>query len=79
MDLLKVEFINEVPSSPCVPPPAAPVEARHDWVIRLAWWFISEIWEYERKPEAKIECDHEARDRSLGVCWGVVRNLKLRS
>ena len=58
-DLKKIEFVYEelelpVPSDD----PAVAVEQRHGWLVPPAWEFVSEIWEYERKPVSEIEYDH---------------------
>ena len=62
-DLLKIEFIYEAPDYPLRsdnPAATATVEARHGWVIPPEWRFISEVWEYERKPLSEVEYDHES-------------------
>ena len=41
--------------------PTVAVEQRHGWLIPLAWEFVSEVWEYERKPISEIEYDHEGK------------------
>ena len=35
------------------------VEQRHGWLVPPAWEFISEVWEYERKPVSEVGYDHE--------------------
>ena len=40
--------------------PAQPLEYRHGWIIPPEWEFISEVWEYERKPVLKTVCDHDS-------------------
>ena len=40
--------------------PAVAVEQRHGWLIPPAWEFISEVWEYERKPVSEVEYAHES-------------------
>ena len=64
--LKRIEFIYEDPEFP-VPSdnPAVAVEQRHGWLVPLAWEFISEVWEYERKPVSEIEYDHESEVRIL--------------
>lgn len=60
-DLIKIEFIYKAPDYPLRSDnPAATVEARHGWVIPPDWRFISEVYEYERKPVSEIEYDHES-------------------
>ena len=62
-DLLKIEFNYEVPDYPLRsdnPGATATAEERHGWVIPPEWRFISEVWEYERKPVSEVEYDHEA-------------------
>ena len=59
--LKRIEFIYEDPELP-VPSenPAVAVEQRHGWLVPPEWEFISEVWEYERKPESEVEYDHES-------------------
>ena len=40
--------------------PAVAVEQRHGWLIPPAWEFVSEVWEYERKPVSEVVYDHES-------------------
>ena len=58
--LKKIGFVFEDPEFP-VPSenPAVAVEQRHGWLVPPAWEFISEVWEYERKPVSEVEYDHE--------------------
>ena len=63
-DLKKIEFVYEDPELP-VPSenPAVAVEQRHGWLIPPAWEFVSEVWEYERKPVSSKARHHDDRDR----------------
>ena len=60
-DLIKFEFFYEAPDFPLRSDnPAATVEARHGWVIPPDWRFISEVYEYERKPVEETVYDHDS-------------------
>ena len=65
-DLKKIEFIYEDPEFP-VPSdnPAVAVEQRHGWLIPPEWEFVSEVWEYERKPIEETVYDHESEVRII--------------
>ena len=39
--------------------PEASVEHQHGWVVPLEWEFVSEVREFERKPERQVRYDHE--------------------
>ena len=58
--LQKIEFIFEDPELP-VPSenPAMAVEQRHGWLVPPDWEFVSEVWEYERKPVSEGAYEHE--------------------
>ena len=45
--------------------PAVAVEQRHGWLIPPAWEFISEVWEYARKPVRETVYDHENEVRMI--------------
>jgi len=64
--LKRIEFIYEDPEFP-VPSdiPAVAVEQRHGWLIPPEWEFVSEVWEYERKPIEETVYDHESEVRIL--------------
>ena len=64
--LKRIEFIFEDPEFP-VPSdnPAVAVEQRHGWLIPPAWEFISEVWEYARKPVRETVYDHENEVRMI--------------
>ena len=67
-DLIKIEFIYKAPDFPLrsdTPGATGTVEARHGWVIPPAWRWISEVWEYERKPVSEVEYDHESEVQIL--------------
>ena len=58
-DLKKIEFLFQDPDLPLRSDnPAATVEARHGWIVPPAWEFISEVWEYQRKPIETVY-DHD--------------------
>ena len=60
-DLKKIEFLFQDPDLPLRSDnAAATVEARHGWIVPPAWEFISEVWEYQRKPESEITYDHDS-------------------
>ena len=60
-DLRRIEFIFEDPELPVRSDnPAVAVEQRHGWLIPPEWEFISEVWEYERKPVPETVYDHES-------------------
>ncbi len=40
--------------------PEASVEHQHGWVAPSGWEFVSEVQEYERKPENEITYDHDS-------------------
>ena len=59
--LKKIEFVYEDPElSVLSDTPAVAVEQRHGWLIPPEWEFISEVWEYERKPVSEVAYDHES-------------------
>ena len=64
--LKKIEFVYEDPEFP-VPSdnPAVAVEQRHGWLVPPEWEFVSEVWEYERKPVSEVVYDHESEVRTL--------------
>ena len=65
-DLLKIEFIYEDPGLPVRSDnPVVAVEQRHGWLVPSAWEFVSEVWEYERKPVSEVEYEHEGEDEVL--------------
>ena len=58
--LQKIEFIFEdpefrVPSET----PAVSVEQRYGWLVPPDWEFVSEVWEYTRKPVSEGAYEHE--------------------
>ena len=59
-DLKKIEYIfdnSELPvSSDTI---EISVEHRHGWLIPPEWEFISEVWEYQRKPVETVY-DHDS-------------------
>ena len=60
-DLRRIEFIFEDPELPLPSDnPAIAVEQRHGWLIPPEWEFLSEVWEYERKPVPETVYDHES-------------------
>ena len=62
--LQKIEFIYEDPEFP-VPSanPAVAVEQRIPvWLVPPDWEFVSEVWEYGRKPESETVYEHEDDD-----------------
>lgn len=62
-DLLRIEFIYQAPDYPLRsdnPAATATVEARHGWVIPPEWCFISEVWEYKRKPVSEVTYNHDS-------------------
>ena len=59
--LKKIEFLFPDDDLPVhTDSPEASVEHQHGWVVPPAWEFISEIREYEHKPESEIRYDHES-------------------
>ena len=58
--LNKIEFVYADPEFP-VPSdtPAVSVEQRHGWLVPPDWEFVSEVWEYERKPVSEVAYEHE--------------------
>ena len=59
--LKKIEFLFPDDDLPLhTDSPEATVEHRHGWVVPPAWEFISEVREYERKPEREITYDHDS-------------------
>ena len=60
-NLKRIEFIFEDPELPVRSDnPAVAVEQQHGWLIPPEWEFISEIWEYERKPVSETVYDHNS-------------------
>ena len=58
--LKKIEFLFPEADLPLhTDRPEAAVEHRHGWIVPPAWEFVSEVREYERKPESQIRYDHE--------------------
>ena len=58
--LKKIEFLfpdNDLPFHTDRPETA--VKHRHGWIVPPEWEFVSEVREYERKPECQIRYDHE--------------------
>ena len=48
--------------------PGASIEHQRGWVVPPEWEFVSEVREYERKPESDVRYDHEgAVDDPFGV------------
>ena len=60
-NLKKVAFIFCDPDLP-LPSERRGISAeyRHGWIIPPAWEFVSEVYEYERKPESEITYNHES-------------------
>ena len=58
--LKKIEFIFPDDDLPLhTDSPEASVEHQHGWIVPPSWEFVSEVREYERKPESQIRYDHE--------------------
>lgn len=58
--LKKIEFLFPDDDLPVhTDSPEASVEHQHGWIVPPAWEFVSEVREYERKPESQIRYDHE--------------------
>ena len=59
--LKKIEFIfpDDLPGHTYSP--EAAVEHQHGWVVPPEWEFVSEVWEYEHKPESEIRYNHEGK------------------
>ena len=58
--LKKIEFLFPDDDLPLhTDRPEASVEHQHGWIVPPTWEFVSEVWEYERKPERDITYDHE--------------------
>ena len=52
--LRKIEFLFPDDALPLyIDTPEASVEHQHGWIVPPAWEFISEVHEYERKPETE--------------------------
>ena len=59
--LKKIEFLFPDDDLPVhTDRPEASVEHQHGWVVPPDWEFISEVREYERKPEDEITYNHES-------------------
>ena len=59
--LKKIEFLFPDDNLPLhTDHPEAAVEHQHGWVVPPEWEFVSEVREYERKPEREIRYDHES-------------------
>ena len=58
--LKQIEFVYEAPEFR-VPSetPAVAVEQRHGWLVPPDWEFVSEVWEYTRKPVSEVAYEHE--------------------
>ena len=58
--LKKIEFLFPDDNLPLhTDSPEASVEHQHGWIVPPEWKFVSEVREYERKPERDVRCDHE--------------------
>ena len=58
--LKKIEFLFPDADLPFpADRPEASVEHQHGWIVPPAWEFVSEVREYERKPESEVQYDHE--------------------
>ena len=58
--LKKIEFIFPDDDLPIhTDSPEATVEHQHGWVVPPEWEFVSEVREFERKPESEVRYDHE--------------------
>ena len=59
--LKKIEFLFPADALPLyTDTPEASVEHQHGWIVPPAWAFVSEVREYERKPEDGITYDPDA-------------------
>lgn len=59
--LKKIEFLFPDDDLPVhTNSPEAFVEHQHGWIVPPEWEFVSEVREYERKPENEITYDHES-------------------
>ena len=59
--LKKIEFLFPDDDLPVhTDSPGAAVEHQHGWVVPPTWEFISEVREFERKPESDIRYDHKS-------------------
>ena len=64
--LKKIEFLFPDDDLPLhTDSPEASVEHRHGWLVPPAWEFVSEVREYDRKPESQITYDHEGEVRII--------------
>ena len=72
--LNKIEFLFPNDDLPLhAERPEASVEHRHGWIVPPAWEFVSEVREYERKPESEITYDHNSEVDLLGGNVPVIR------
>ena len=58
--LKKIEFLfpdNDLPFH--ADRPETVVEHRHGWIVPPEWEFVSEVQEYERKPESEVRYEHK--------------------
>ena len=63
--LKKIEFLfpdDDLPGH--TDSPEASVGHQHGWIVPPVWEFISEVREFERKPESKIRY---ARESEIGI------------
>ena len=64
--LKKIEFLFPDDDLPVhTDSPEAAVEHQHGWVVPPAWEFISEVREFERKPESRVTYDHDSEVRII--------------
>ena len=64
--LKKIEFIFPDDDLPVhTDSPEASVEHQHGWIVPPEWEFISEVREYERKPESRVTYEHEGEVQLL--------------
>ena len=64
--LKKIEFLFPNDDLPLhADRPEASVEHRHGWIVPPEWKFVSEVREYERKPESETRYDHESEVRII--------------
>ena len=59
--LKKIEYIYEDQEFPVSSDNVnVAVETRHGWLIPPEWEFVTEAWEYERKPVSEVTYDHDS-------------------
>ena len=64
--LKKIEFLFPDADLPVhTDSPEASVEHQHGWVVPPVWEFLSEVREYERRPEGEIAYDQESHVRII--------------